>query len=377
MSSPKVLISGAGIAGLSLARLLSKAGIDYVIIEKRANHALSGSGIALPFNAIMALRTLGLADQVLDAAHQVHQVTYAKKNGQVLANASLDEAPLNKDKFVALKRTVLHDILATDIAEQIHYETVIETMEQVSDGVELTFSNADLNGKYDLVVAAEGIHSPLRKQCYPDEMTVLDRNIPTWRFVVDYPNHGLEPLYMFARTELFMAYPLGPDSLYCYGHIYDETDKFSQGNAHQHLHDVFGDFGGEVPAILRRAAEVEVLSGRLQSVAKPYYSSGRIVFVGDAGNACSPLLQQGAAAAFEDVICLAEQLQKHSIEQAISSYQDIRSPRVEWIVKSSDGPIKMMKKMRNPIGAFLRNMMIKKKGPLNVHGWRYLATDKV
>ncbi len=377
MSSPKILISGAGIAGLSLARLLSKAGIDFVIIEKRANDYSSGSGIALPFNAMMALRTLGLAEQVLDVAHQVHQVRYAKKNGQTIASASLDEAPLNKDKFVAMKRTELQDILAKDVVAHIHYQTVIESLEQLSDGVEIKCSNAALNGKYDLVVAAEGIHSPLRKQSYPNERTVLDHNIPTWRFIVDYPNHGLEPLYMFARTELFMAYPIGPDSLYCYGHIYDETDKYSQGNAHQHLTDVFGDFGGEVPAILKRAAEVSVQSGRLQSVAKPYYSSGRIVFVGDAGNACSPLLQQGAASAFEDVICLAEQLQHHSIEQAIRSYQQIRSPRVEWIVKSSDGPIKMIKKMRNPIGAFLRTMMIKKKGPLNVVGWRYLAADKV
>lgn len=377
MSSPKILISGAGIAGLSLARLLSKAGIDFVIIEKRANDYSSGSGIALPFNAMMALRTLGLAEQVLDVAHQVHQVRYAKKNGQTIASASLDEAPLNKDKFVAMKRTELQDILAKDVVAHIHYQTVIESLAQLSDGVEIKCSNAALNGKYDLVVAAEGIHSPLRKQCYPNERTVLDHNIPTWRFIVDYPNHGLEPLYMFARTELFMAYPIGPDSLYCYGHIYDETDKYSQGNAHQHLTDVFGDFGGEVPAILKRAAEVNVQSGRLQSVARPYYSSGRIVFVGDAGNACSPLLQQGAASAFEDVICLAEQLQHHSIEQAIRSYQQIRSPRVEWIVKSSDGPIKMIKKMRNPIGAFLRTMMIKKKGPLNVVGWRYLAADKV
>lgn len=376
MSSPKILISGAGIAGLSLARLLLKAGIDFVIIEKRASDQRSGSGIALPFNAMMALRTLGLADQVLGLAHQVHQVRYAKKNGQILASANLDEVPLNRDKFVAMKRADLHNILAKDIAELVHYQTVIERLDQVSDGVELKCSNAALNGKYDLVVAADGIHSPLRKQSYPHEKTVLDHNMPTWRFIVDYPNHGLEPLYMFARTELFMAYPLGPDSLYCYGHIYDETDQYSQGNAHQHLTEVFGDFGGEVPAILQRAAEVEVLSGRLQSVVKPYYSCGRIVFVGDAGNACSPLLQQGAASAFEDVICLVEQLQQHSIEQAIRSYQQIRSPRVEWIVKSSDGPIKLMKKMRNPIGAFLRNVMIKKKGPLNAAGWRYLAADK-
>ncbi len=373
MSSPRVLISGAGIAGLSLARSLEKLHIEHVILEKRSTSSHSGSGIALPFNAIQALRKLGLRENVLEDAHQVNEVVYTKNNGSVIARANLLDPPLNQDKFVAMHRSKLHEILLDGIESRIQFETTIHSFEPAPNRVKVTCSNLALSGDYDLVVSAEGIHSTLRQQCFPDEETTIDHNMPNWRFVVDCPTHGLQPLYMLARTELFMAYPLDPDTLYCYGHVYDETGRYGSGNPHEHLRKVFGGFGGPVRELLDRLDDQPVLCSRLQSVKKPYYRKGSVVFVGDAGNACSPLLQQGAASAFEDVICLSEQLAEYPVDRAITMYQRIRAPRVEWVVKTSDGPIKMMKMMRNPVGAFIRDMVVRKKGPLNAHGWKQLA----
>lgn len=74
MKANRVLISGAGIAGLSLARRLEKMGIGYLIAEKRSSSHHSSSGIALPFNALLALREPGFEKAVLDVAHQVEEV---------------------------------------------------------------------------------------------------------------------------------------------------------------------------------------------------------------------------------------------------------------------------------------------------------------
>lgn len=98
--------------------------------------------------------------------------------------------------------------------------------------------------------------------------------------------------------------------------------------------------------------------------------------------ACSPLLQQGAAAAFEDVITLTRMLSKHPIDEALAQYQSARKPRVDWLIQASDGPLAFMAKLNkwfgDWIGATFQNLLFKVKGPLNVAGWRILlATDPI
>lgn len=127
MKPSRILISGAGIAGLSLARRLEQLGIEHLIVEKRGASYHSSAGIALPFNAIQALRELGLAEPVLAAAHQVQEVIYTKKDGRVLGRASLLHPPLDKDKFVAMRRDKLHELLLDGIKGRIHFETDVRT----------------------------------------------------------------------------------------------------------------------------------------------------------------------------------------------------------------------------------------------------------
>lgn len=373
MKPHRILISGAGIAGLALARRLQQLGIEHVIVEKHHESNPSSSGIALPFNAIQALRKMGIAEKVLEAAHQVNEIFYTKKNGRLISRASLLKAPLDQDRFVAMRRRELHDILLDSIVSPVHFGTTIKSANCHAEGVDVACSDDSLSGHYDAVVSAEGIYSTLRDQCFPNEDTLLDHNISNWRFVIDYPGHGLQPTYMLDQTELFLTYPLSPDLLYCYAHVYDVNERYKTGSPQQHLRQLFGEFGGEVNNVLDRLGDDPVICSRLRSVRKPYYAKDRIVFIGDAGSACSPLLQQGAASAFEDALCFAEQCKRHDMNKAIVEYQRIRAPLVEWVVKTSDDPIKMMKMMDNPVGAFVRNMMIRRKGPLNVHGWKQLA----
>jgi 2-polyprenyl-6-methoxyphenol hydroxylase-like FAD-dependent oxidoreductase len=403
MEKMRVLISGAGIAGLALARRLDDLKINYVLVEQRGNLEQGSSGIALPFNAVRALAKLGLADQVLAQAHRVDSIEYTKSSGRRLALASLREAPFEQDHFVALRRSALHRILAQGLQQPIHFNTQIVSLAPVPPGCELAgpdlesavpvrsaqqvqFSDPLLDGVFDLVVAAEGLHSSLRIQSFPSHETVLDHKVPNWRFIVDYPDHGLQPVYMLGRTELFMAYPISADALYCYGHVYDKKGEYAASDregviARQHIERLFSHFGGPVSAILSRLKTQDIISGRLKSVDQPYFVSDRAVFVGDAGNACSPLLQQGAAAALEDVLSLSSCLSRcdrdHSLQQALQAYELERRPRVEWLVHASDGPLKKMNIMQYALGAFLRNALIRTKGPLNVQGWRKLASEQV
>jgi 2-polyprenyl-6-methoxyphenol hydroxylase-like FAD-dependent oxidoreductase len=108
-------------------------------------------------------------------------------------------------------------------------------------------------------------------------------------------------------------------------------------------------------------------------VSKPLFSSGRVALIGDAGHACSPLLQQGAASALEDVITLSELLRHFPVVDALSHYEKFRTERVNWVVASSDGPIKMLINTDSQMLSALYKK-IRDDGPLNIQGWKKLLS---
>lgn len=370
----KVLIVGAGIAGLSIARLLEKQEhIDYTIIEKKDSMSTLGAGIALPFNALRALKNMDVFEQIMEHAHQVKEILYTKSNGKILGQANLTNAPFENDHFVALQRSKLQEILAEGLVDKIHFSTQLSAVHNHNKGVSVESSNPQISGDYDLVIAADGINSTLRAQQYPDTATLYNHNLTGWRFIVKAPNHQLQPTYMLGNSDIFMAYPFSKDELYCYAHIHQENSLISlTGDAKTDLKNIFSTYAEPAKSIIEAIDEQGIITGELKSVTQARFYKDRIVFIGDAANACSPLLQQGAAAAFEDAISLAKVLNSDDLN--LENYKQARQTRIEWIINFSDKPLATVKKMDRAIIRFIRNTVIRVLGPMNVFGWKKLAT---
>ncbi len=370
-----ILISGAGIAGLSLARQLKKYNIAYTLIEKKSALEPIGTGIALPANAVRALRYMGLSES-LHHMHPVKQILYMRPNGRMLSQASLLKSPLNIDKFVALERHKLLDVLSEGVRDSIHLNTSIVEMKQAASGVEVVCSNPSLNGHYDAVIGADGLCSTVRKLGFlaPE---LVDLGVTTWRWTSEYPTRNIQPTYMLGMKNIFLAYPIGRNRVYCYLHQLDTGQAYvNSDKAHAHIIQLFEGYKGIAQPLLERLPESDAIyTGRLRSVPAPLFRQGDLALVGDASNACSPMLQQGAACAFEDVIVLSELLAKFSVREAFEYYQTLRYQRVNWIVKTSDEAIKSFINVNSKWSLMLRNLFIKQKGPLNVLGWRHLLSS--
>lgn len=374
ISKKPILISGAGIAGLSLMRLLHNAGIPCTVIEKNATNTSAGAGIALPANAVKALRAMGLGDKIDAHAHQVKEIIYAKPSGRVLSRASLLDAPLNTDKFVALPRSALQTILLDDLPSSIYFNTTIDTLEVVEDGVHVTFNSPHIKeATYAAVIGADGIHSRVSELAFDPE-PLVDLGVTTWRWLCNYATTHLQPTYMLGSQDAFLAYPMSENQVYCYAHWYDPKQALIKDSNYQaFIKKQFSHYKGiakEMLSILPDSSAI--IAGRLRSVAQPLFAKGPIALVGDAGNACSPMLQQGAACAFEDVIVLAKLLAAFPVVSALKYYEEYRHERVNWIVTASDTPMKSINKTPSFLALCARNMYIRKKGPLNVLGWRQL-----
>ncbi|MGJ8691675.1 MAG: FAD-dependent monooxygenase [Thalassotalea sp.] len=387
----RILIVGAGIAGLSVYRALKQQGLYARIIEKNSEITPEGAAICLPANAMLALAKLGLAEQVKAVAHQVTSIEYALASGQTLSTASLFDVPCNQAEFVALKRSDLMSVLGASLLAEVEFNKTITSLDNQVSGVNVVFNDQE-QAHFDLVIAADGIHSATRTMALP-ATKVNKLGVSNWRFIADIAtvegqtadinavnstSKNLQPVYYIGNESAFMLYPINQQQVYCYGQVIDTNRRFYQMNNRAALTKVFASYCQPVQNLVAQLDKsARIISGELTSVSQVVPITQRIIFIGDALHGCPPSLQQGAALAFEDANCLARVLAVTDIDNALSVFSGERLARINYVVNESNKIIKLAGLGRFTLGRLIRNFKIRCQGPANVVGWRKLLTEKL
>jgi 2-polyprenyl-6-methoxyphenol hydroxylase-like FAD-dependent oxidoreductase len=80
----------------------------------------------------------------------------------------------------------------------------------------------------------------------------------------------------------------------------------------------------------------QVICSAMEWMQLEKWHTGRVVLVGDAAHASSPMMGQGGCMAMEDAYVLAEELRASAtVASALAGYVDRRKPRVEWVQRQS------------------------------------------
>lgn len=376
----KILIIGAGICGLAIAKRLQDTDFDVTIVDKEDAQQSISVGICLPANAVEGLRKLGLYPSLMSIAHQVSTIEYAKANGETLAKASLLEPPFNKGEFVSVLRSDLMALISETVTQKIHWGTSAQIRENNTDGVRVSFNQKEESQLFDLVIAADGIHSPTREAIFPNSYA-KKLGLSTWRFVVNNTRATPEPVYYLGNDETFVIYPLPNAKAYCYGHMPSSKVRTSSGQAtaREALLNAFKLYNREVLHKIHQLSEddTQVIRGELESVQLANTHSGRVVLIGDALHGCPPTLEQGVGMGLEDIHTLTDLLSENSIDETLILFEQQRLPRVKWVVEESNNIIRHAAKGSMLVGRFFRNSLIRRRGPANVVGWKKLLTESV
>ena len=177
----RVLISGAGIAGPTLAYFLAKAGAAITVVEKSHSfRATGGQNIDITGSAITVIKKMGLLDRVRECHTTEKGTKFIDPKGRPFAPFPLREngffSPTNPFEILRGDLAAVLYSASTD-QSNVNYmfgTTVEDVISNDEDIVKVKLSNGTVQG-FDLLVAADGQWSKVRRQCFPPEsVNVVD-----------------------------------------------------------------------------------------------------------------------------------------------------------------------------------------------------------
>ncbi|MGR6317616.1 FAD-dependent monooxygenase [Micromonospora soli] len=324
-SPVRILVVGAGIAGLAVARALRLAGFRPDVTEKLPAGELHDMGLYLPGNAARALRRLDLDGPVRPLGQVIHRQRFLDATGATLCELDLHALWGGVGECRALLRAELHRVLLTGAGGAVRHGAEVRTIDQLPGAVGVTFADGTTT-EYDLVIGADGPRSSIRTLAAlggPPRPT----GQVVYRSVIRHGPPVTEWTALLGQRAGFLVVPIGAGRLHCYA---DETGGTPPADPLARLRDLFGGYGGPVPDVLDCLESVHV--GVTDEVELGRWFHGRVLLVGDAAHATAPTLSQGAAMALEDAVVLAESLTAtSSVDAALIAYESRRRPRTRWV----------------------------------------------
>ncbi|WNE93965.1 NAD(P)/FAD-dependent oxidoreductase [Streptomyces luomodiensis] len=174
MSSFHVLIAGGGIGGLCLAQGLKKAGISCAVHEAAPGIVRTGYRLHMNATGGGALKEC-LPENLYELYMQTSRIT-PRREVFVMLDSQCEELgarphigpPNDPDRpHTAVNRRTLRQIMHTGLEDIVHFGHTVTGYEEDGDAIRLLFADGT-SAAGDVLVAADGLHSPVRRQRLPE-----------------------------------------------------------------------------------------------------------------------------------------------------------------------------------------------------------------
>ncbi|MFI9327573.1 FAD-dependent monooxygenase [Kitasatospora sp. NPDC052868] len=341
MTPRSVLISGAGIAGPTLAYWLARHGLRPTVVEKSQGLRSSGNPVDVRGPALPVADAMGVLPQLRSAATRVTAMRLLNASGREVARVRMpgSRGGAQERQEVEVPRGDLAAVLyaaARDEAEFLFDDTATE-LRQDGHGVDVTFERA-LPRRFDLVIGADGLHSTVRRQVFGREGDFVR---PTGLYVATMPldppgeraDHPQEVLLYNAPGRLVSVHPSRDRPLAAFVFRRPDITAFDHRDTDLHKRIVaesHAGLGWRVPQLLDRLRQTDDLYFDAVSIVDlPSWSRGRIALLGDAAS-CVSLLGDGSSLAMAGAHTLAESLAAHPADHAaaFARYETAHRARV-------------------------------------------------
>lgn len=337
-AAPRVLIVGAGIAGLATAGALAGIGWDVEVVERRSTFNGAATGLFIPVNGVRALRALGMAGGVLARGRKIERLVARTANGALSAGVELKQVWPGVGPCCAVQRDLALGAVLEASHATVRMGNGLASLEPDGAGVRATLEDGS-SERYDLVVGADRVRSTVRGLRWPDAGASYGGE-SWWRGVVECPPELDAWTVSLCAAGNFLVIPLGGGKAYWVGgHSSSEPFRDPAESRAARVRDRFDDLQGAPREVLDQVTDddrVQFSPAEQAWVDDPI--AGRVVLVGDAWHAATPSMAQGASLAVEDAFVLAAELRVHGLEgidAALGRYSERRRPRTAHVQQAT------------------------------------------
>ncbi|HEX6339904.1 FAD-dependent monooxygenase [Umezawaea sp.] len=327
----EAIVIGAGIGGAAAALALRHIGWRATVLERAPVLGEIGAGMSQAPNALRALDALGVGEQARSAGVPTHAAGNLRTpDGRYLQRAR----PGDVTAMLAFHRADLHRVLLDALpGSWVRTGAEVTGLRQEADRAAVGFGDGELTA--DLVVAADGIRSTVRRLLWPDAPPPRFLGRTAWLGIAEVTD--LPGSITLGPGGYFLIHPLGRGRAYW---AYVTTASQPNVRSDQEKTELIrriGTWHDPIPRLIEATPTEALIRIDIHDLDPlPSYVTGRVALLGDAAHAMSPDRGQGAGQSIEDAVVLATALAGEStVDAALRRYDADRRPRTQTTARGA------------------------------------------
>lgn len=370
----RIVIVGAGPAGLAAALAAKRRGLNVVVYEQAPDFKRVGGGILLHSNGLRVLEALGVLSSLEPHLRFGSRIRIEEAGGGVLVSSDYSYLPIPQNRIAVALRYQLQEMLLAAVRKAdvpVHFGHRCEGMRREGKTAVITFAarGETVETTADILLACDGVNSRVRElaglpfaripvhEGWIRGVVPIDRPETVMRevFGADGRRFGIAPL-PDGNTYFYTRAPLGE-----WSEIVRDTARREAWIA------TFQSYGPDVMRILRAVPDWDMVNyAELSEIEMPRWADPPFFFIGDAAHAMTPNLGQGANSALVDAYLLVRLLAEAKrdgipLKAVAEQYDAVRRPFVMRIQKTAR-QIGRMGNVTSPFLLLLRRVLFTLSG---------------
>lgn len=341
---------------MSLAILLRRRGVVVDLVDLDPEWRALGAGLTINYKSLDAFRVVGVMDEMVEAGHIHDGLRMHDEKGNIISDVPAQRlgADFGLGAMGGILRPTLHHILSRRTVRdgtRVRLGVTIDSIRQDADGVDTVTSDGE-EGRYDLVIGADGLMSKVRSLVMPDAPKPTFTGQGCWRAVFKRPPEVMTN-WVYSGPGFKAGFnPISEEEMYLFiletvppGTWRDPADWPKM------MEERMAAFGGLIHEFAHDLDERHMINYRpLESVlVDPPWHVGRVQLIGDAVHATTPHVGYGAGLAVEDAVVLDDELSKGGdLDDVLTRFSDRRWERCKMVVQGS-GELGQLEQNHRPI----------------------------